>query len=387
LPEAQPYWSAKMTQSGNRAAEATFVEALRNEGWSLRRSEGPGHVPGFVIERGHVSYAVEIKFAAEGRTDRLVPLWSQALLQVSRAPGELRLCLAVVVAPRIAERSARKVLEFASEYAPHAGVGVMDLTGFRRFRGAHLEGLDSDPAAAQRILPTVRRRPANLFSDLNQWMLKVLLAPEVPAELLAAPRERYANATGVAAAAGVSVMTAFRFVEQLRAEGYLDDSRGRLYVVRRENLFDRWRSAAARRAKEAPMRLLLGGEPLEQAARALHEQRACVGMFAAAEALGFGFVRGVPPYVYTGRLEEALAALDERWVPTERGEAPDLILRQPAAVKSVFRGVVPVRGLPVTDIIQTWLDVSTHPTRGAEQADLIRKRVLNRVLEGACHGG
>lgn len=372
-----------MTQSGSGAAETMLAEALSSNGWSLRRPKGPGHVPDFVIERGRVSYAVEIKFAPEGRVDRLVPLWSQALLQVSQVTAEQRSCLAVVVAPRIAERSAQKVLEFAAEFAPHAGAGVMDLSGFRRFRGPHLEGLDSDPDIAQRVLPTARRRPANLFSDLNQWMLKVLLAPEVPAELLAAPRDQYSNATTLAAAAGVSVMTAFRFVEQLRAEGYLDDSGGRLDVVRRENLFDRWRSATARRAKEAPMRLLLGGEPLEQAARALQEQRACLGMFAAAEALGFGFVRGVPPYVYTGKIEEALAALGERWVPAERGEAPDLILRQPAAVKSVFRGAVSVGSLPATDIIQTWLDVSTHPTRGPEQADLIRKRVLYRVLEGA----
>lgn len=146
--------------------------------------------------------------------DRLIPLWSQALLQVSQVTAERRPCLAVVVAPRIAERSARKVLEFAAEFAPNAGAGVMDLSGFRRFRGPHLEGLDTDPDPAQRMLPTARRRPANLFSDLNQWMLKVVLAPEVPAELLAAPRDHYSNATTLAAAAGVSVMTAFRLVEQ-----------------------------------------------------------------------------------------------------------------------------------------------------------------------------
>lgn len=53
-----------MTQGGSRAAETMLAEALSSNGWSLRRPKGPGHVPDFVIERGRVSYAVEIKFAA-----------------------------------------------------------------------------------------------------------------------------------------------------------------------------------------------------------------------------------------------------------------------------------------------------------------------------------
>ena len=51
-------------------------------------------------------------------------------------------------------------------------------------------------------------------------MLKVLLAPEVPEELLSAPREQYRNASQLAEAAQVSVMSAFRFVQQLQVEGY-----------------------------------------------------------------------------------------------------------------------------------------------------------------------
>lgn len=30
---------------------------------------------------------------------------------------------------------------------------------------------------------------------------------------------------------------------------------------------------------------------------------------------------------------------------------------------------------------QVWVDVSSHPSRGREQADLIRKRVLERVIK------
>ena len=45
---------------------------------------------------------------------------------------------------------------------------------------------------------------APLFSDLNQWMLKILLAPPlIPEGFLLAPRERYRNASQLAEAAGV----------------------------------------------------------------------------------------------------------------------------------------------------------------------------------------
>jgi hypothetical protein len=34
------------------------------------------------------------------------------------------------------------------------------------------------------------------------------------------------------------------------------------------------------------------------------------------------------------------------------------------------------------DLLQVGVDVASHPSRGREQADVIRKRVLNRVIEG-----
>jgi hypothetical protein len=33
------------------------------------------------------------------------------------------------------------------------------------------------------------------------------------------------------------------------------------------------------------------------------------------------------------------------------------------------------------DVLQVWLDVAAHPSRGREQADMIRKRVLRHVID------
>src|SRR6266542_4079636 len=87
--------------------------------------------------------------------------------------------------------------------------------GFQWFRGP---GLDSSMNAARgRAERRLRLRApeaaaSHLFSDLNQWMLKVLLAPRIPSDLLCAPRDDYRNPSQLAAASNVSVMSAFRFV-------------------------------------------------------------------------------------------------------------------------------------------------------------------------------
>ena len=79
--------------------------------------------------------------------------------------------------------------------------------------------------------------PANLFSDLNQWILKILFSEESPESMLSAPRGRPEKASQLAAAARVSVMSAFRFVRQLSEDGFLED-KGLLRLVRIEDLLN-----------------------------------------------------------------------------------------------------------------------------------------------------
>lgn len=358
--------------------------ALRRAGWTTP-AEGDSprgdHGADLVIERGGQRYVVELKVAPEGRGDRLLPLWSQACLQASRWARDER-PLAVVAAPRIAPQVAESLLEFAAEYAPDAGAGILDFHGLRRFRGEGLDGLDADPPpdASARIASSAPA--ADLFSDLNQWLLKVLLAPEMPEELLSAPRERYRNASQLASAARVSAVTGYRFVGTLKDEGYLDTSGRTLRLVRRKSLFTRWRAASARRVKEAPMRLLAGGNADRAAARLAESPDVCLALFAAADALQVGFVSGVPPYVYVRGLGARDLARSQNLAPAERHERPDLFVREARAAESVFRGMVERDGIHVCDVLQVWLDVASHPSRGREQADLIRARVLEPLMNG-----
>jgi hypothetical protein len=263
----------------------------------------------------------------------------------------------------------------------------MDFAGFRMFRGPHLESLNAEAQASLALESSAPKEQPHLFSDLNQWMLKILLAPEVPDALLSAPRGHYANASQLARAANVSVMSAFRFVQQLQREGYLQGSGPYFRLVRRNDLFRRWQASVFRRINEVPMRFLLRGSDSHPALqRMLDSGRACLALFAAADALGFGFVQGVPPYVYVRRLSPASLSAWKNLVPIAAGEVPDVIVRQAPYPESIFRGMVRPHGAAACDVLQVWLDVCEHPARGQEQADLIRSRVLNPIIQGSERG-
>jgi hypothetical protein len=364
-----------------RRAEGLLVDIFEKAGWRVERhpQRQRSELDMIVRRPDGLAYAVEVKAAVEGRADRLVPLFSQAVLQSLHGARQNALPLAVVAAPKISQGAAEQVLKFAEHYAPDAAAGVIDFEGLRLFRGPHLEELNAEAPHKSSIASKSPRVSGHLFSDLNQWMLKVLLAPEVPENLLSAPRGYYRNASQLARAAKVSVMSAFRFVQQLQDEGFLSESEPYLNLVRRDELFRRWQASAVRSVKEVPMRFLLKGEPRAQLHRML-SGRACLALFAAAEALRLGFVDGVPPYVYVERIRPANLAAWKNLRPSEPGERPDVILRQAPAPQSVFRGLVLPDDMASCDVLQVWVDVSSHPSRGREQADLIRKRVLNRLI-------
>ncbi|MGH9860023.1 MAG: hypothetical protein ACRD5F_08385, partial [Candidatus Acidiferrales bacterium] len=103
--------------------------------------------------------------------------------------------------------------------------------------------------------------------------------------------------------------------------------------------------------------------------------RICLGLFAAAEQHGIGFVQGIQPHVYLERWDaEALQRLGLYAENADR--SADVFVRVPKSQGALFRASVQRNGLPVADILQVWLDVANHPVRGKEQAEQIWKRIL-----------
>jgi hypothetical protein len=382
--------------------QVLLVDLFRRGGWSIHSRPSAGSQADLVIESAGKKYVVEIKRSPEGRRDRLIPLLAQAILQAQAAARlylKSAIPVAVVASPRISDSVATQVKEFALAHAPKVGIGIIDSEGLRVFHGFGLEKFNSERSSGSRVHLPVESPPSTyLFSDLNQWMLKILLGQDIQESLLSIPRGQYRNGRMLAQAAGVSPMSASRFVRELLSEGFLDRRKGSLCLVRREDLMRRWQGASQRAARYIPVRWIIRSdeEQLLSAVRSycswldanrLRQQkpradripepapRVAIGLFAAADLLGVGIVHGVVPYLYLEHLNAA--ALEQLGLSVEDAKGqPDAYVRVPENKEAVFRAAVQRRGVPVSDILQIWLDVSNHPARGKEQADQIWKRIL-----------
>lgn len=386
--------------------EHLLADAFRRISWRVSRPPTEGDVrPDLIVEGGGNKYLIEIKRSSEGRRDRLIPLLSQAILQAqayARLFPEATVPVAVVAAERIPPSVAENIKQFAARFAPEMAIGVIDSEGLRAFAGHGLEVLNANPSRSARTHGSAPQRLPHLFSDLNQWMLKILLAQLIPEDLLSAPRERFRNASQLAQVANVSVMSAVRFVRQLANEGFLEQREGYFEAVRIQELLRRWVVAGRHSEREFPVRWIIKRDrhQLNAALKAYASElsvvgasaskaragrrmnrapRICIGLFAAADALGFGFVHGVPPYIYLET--DDVDVLRRLGLSAEDAEhSPDAYIRIPANSEAVFRAAVMRDRVPVSDILQVWLDVSTHPSRGQAQADEIRKRILGPLF-------
>jgi hypothetical protein len=381
-----------MPAAGSPDFRRILANLFRKRGWRVfRQPASRGIRADLVVQAGKNKYVVEVKAASEGRRDRLVPLLSQAILEAQasarRFPSPVA-PLAVVASRRVPEMVAEHLQRFAEQNAPGVAVGIIDSDGFRSFSGAGFEAFNA-PAARHRprrlILP---QQLPNLFSDLNQWMLKILIGQRLPERLIDVPRQQIRNASQLAEAAKVSGMSASRFVHQLNERGFLDKDEAGFKIVRLEELLDLWAAGQRTAANEIPARWIIKGGPdqllialREYASGSMHNQpQCCLGLFAAADALGLGFVRGALPHIYMERLP--LDATVRLGLDISKSNRPaDVMVRIPANPKAVFGPLVELKGIPVSDILQVWLDVSTHPGRGREQAREIRRRALTSLFQ------
>jgi hypothetical protein len=90
-------------------------------------------------------------------------------------------------------------------------------------------------------------------------MMKILLGASIPEPLLSVSRNEYRSGRQLAEAAWVSVMSASSFVRQLLSQGFLDERKGSLRLVRIEELMHQWLGASRRRAREIPVRWIIPG--------------------------------------------------------------------------------------------------------------------------------
>jgi hypothetical protein len=369
--------------SRKSAFEQQLASLLAREGWKISRSTRPGD-PDLRFAKGDLSYVAEVNAAPDGRRSMLEALLADAVLRsraLARRSGPSTKPLAVIAAPSLSENMAGALRDYIRDFAPDVALGLVDARGRIELSGEGLGGLGAPSSPRLRRARRAVSHETDLFSDLNQWMLKILLGGYLSQELLGVPRGKIESASDLQRLSKVSLPSAWRFLSALKDAGFVEDTARGLELVRREDLMGAWFSAVRRPHVEVraalklpvrePMRIL---EPAVAAYRATNG-RIAWATFAASSYLGYQFVHGAPLHVYVDDLSDStLGRLD--LVPAKEHEVAHVILRRPRWPDAVFRSVVTRNGQPVTDILQCWLDVGQQPARGSEQAELLWRRVL-----------
>jgi hypothetical protein len=390
--------SAKTSATQGKASRAAVIgkaltqllhQVLRDAGWSVDGPEASERTSGtfFLTKRKH-RYAAVLNAAVDSRRTVLQGYLADAALRAREAAaGVGRRPLAVVGAPLLSDNQRTTLRTYAQNYLGNTAYGLVDQTGRAEFTGP---GLPEAISAASALAPLRGKRTqpgaSNPFSDSNQWLLKVLLAPRLPNTLIRAPYALAKNSHHLAKLARVSPATAHRFVRLFEKLGFLATKGGPLRLVDEERLLRAWCSALVTPPPEYRLQWLLpqddGDAQLRQTLTKLRlpgpnhkPSRTCLALYAASTRLGWGHTHGISPHVYIERsLTESPSLIGT--IEAEPLAKADLYLRRPLFPKSVFRAAVTAQGELCTDVIQTWLDTNGHSARGQEQADFLWRRVI-----------
>ena len=296
-------------------------------------------------------------------------------------PGSKRPVLLVGL-DRVGAKTAATVEAFMNDALPDWEWGIIDLHGSARVRAPSL-CVDVNHQAVAVPGGGVSRRSKALFSDLNQWMLKILVLKPMKPTLWAGPRDDIRTATDLARGAKVSIETAHRFVRTFEERDFLRRTTTGLRLVRVEELLDAW-LAAERLSARCPIPARWFPERPASVASAFPRSgsaQAIVGGFEACRRMGL-------LHATSDALEIHVLGTWQRDLPTwsvERCEAEqaDLSLVPSLNPESVVRGSVAGDDLPTVDVLQAALDVVHSAARGTEQARFLIDHVLAAQPKGA----
>jgi catechol 2,3-dioxygenase-like lactoylglutathione lyase family enzyme len=371
--------SVRMEREG--LLEARLQAEAARLGWRLRWQPKGSKFDATLALAGR-RYRVVLNSHAAARSQELCAALADAGLRARAAArvGKQFQPMAVVAAPRLSAAMCEQLRSYAHEYLPDVAWGAFDLEGAWCF-----------PALEQWRVPASRKRSsespvrravaaADPFSDLGQWLAKVLLAPEVPESWLSAPRQQTFSRRELARLAEISLHSTQRWLAAVRQLGFLVDEPGvPLRLMQRNEFLQHWASAAMlRKPQEVRVRSMRSRAPADAVNElaAKHPDQFTLGLHSACKALGVGIVRGALEHVYfhdPDRWPPPLAALGLTSAPY--GSPGSFVIRRPIAPQSLVRGRVQRGQVWCADILQCYVDLAQYPVRGEEQAEEILRRL------------
>jgi hypothetical protein len=335
--------------------------------------------PKFIAVCPPSKFAVEVDSVIALRTADVLGRFAVAVLEArSREPRDGPLPFVAVILPRLGAKMVRAVHEFLSRNAPEISWALVDPLG-----GLHanivrppLDVLVVERSAPRR--PSAERRSASRstpFSDLNRWMLKILLLRDAPSHRWSGFRGKVKNPTHLSRVAEVSVETAHQFVRTFAERDFIRTDAGDMKLVRKRELLEAW---LAEERQASPVRSYVrtidgGSFDLARLSHSTHV--AAVGGFEACRRHGvLHTAPGIPMILAEGPPPALVGEWDLDYCSEREAQVSLVETRHKA---SVFRGVEKTDGVPVVDLLQAALDVAPMPGRGFEQAELIVEEILS----------
>lgn len=356
-----------------RLAESVLKQGLEGCSYSSSGNDIPGG-PDLHVEAQGCHFAIEVKALHSSRTLHLEGQLAVAVLQI-RDYARVNNCGALVMVklPKLGRKTIAFAADFMERHAREVGWCLFDESGSFHLvvPTLHVAASHSGPRSTHPEHDPVR---GALFSDLNRWMLKLLLMSDVSAQYWGGPRQHVGTARDLRELAGVSNEKAYSFLRVFHKLGYVRESNGRFIITRHSELIRTWLNhELAFQSGGIPVRSLRGHSLEVLASRDGPEPVAVTG-FEACRILGV-LHAPVPrrEVLVHGQIGTALKAWDcHRCDPRDA----DFIVKRMSNPKSVLRGRVVRDNLPVVDVLEAALSVFGQMPRGTEQAEYIVAKVL-----------
>jgi hypothetical protein len=230
------------------------------------------------------------------------------------------------------------------------------------------------------------------FSDIDQWLIKVLLLSpvDIALQFWGGPMGYAENAFQLSKLAGVSQMPANLWAKAMEYSGYLKRiGRKNMVPLRIEALIEEWIGRYRFSDNNIyPFRSMFRvsnydafiGELFEEI-RLNSDKLGELGI-AAHQACKLHEVKHSSAksiHIYCREDIHNVAKI-LKLVPSEEEQKADLFLVEPKYPKSVFGGVLKKKEIPVCDILQCYLDLYHLPDRGREQAAIVHENIISRII-------
>jgi hypothetical protein len=340
--------------------------------------------PDMVLKSGKHLLLVEAKVAGAYRSMVYPALVGDLILRAKHVPNDasnVDIMLALLV-KQINEKAVNDLERYAAEYFPSLNWFLIDEHGNG---AACLNGQRYNPFEGRTIAHYSERSVASrsqvrLFSPSSQWLLKLLLLPGIDPRFWGGPHDRPKSIVKLAEAAKVAQSLASSFVKRFEEAGYIKRKDGEPIIVRHRDLLDDWFYALKLEARNDVAMRSMHGESIDQIIEKIPVkyggqavQPAIVGYHLACHLHGLGRSSVRSAMIYAR--EPSQEVVEGLGLVPDESDSPALWLVS-RDIKSVVKGSVIAEGIPVSDILQCYLDVRASRARGQEQADYILDNVL-----------